>query len=69
MTIKKNQVFIFSPLYPGFFSIFYIIRFYSSSITPQDFVPEKYYSNADILKKKYLKKTKTNQGFTAEQTK
>lgn len=62
MTIKKNQKFIFSPLYPRLFSIFYIIRFYSSSITPQDFVPERYYSNADILKEKILKENKDKSG-------
>lgn len=63
MTIKKNQEFIFLPLYHRLFSShFYIIRFYSSSITPQDFVPEKYYSNADTLKEKILKENKDKSG-------
>jgi len=63
MTIKENQVFIFSPLHPRLFSIFYTIRLYSSSIISQDFVPEKYYSNADILKEEILKENKGKSGI------
>jgi hypothetical protein len=53
----KKQLFIRTI----FFSIFYPIRFYSSSSSP-DFIPAKFYSNADTLKENIIKENKNKSG-------